>query len=107
MDNLSIEYSYETSDMKTVLVCKARDKSLKGINTAYLLTEVLEGALYSSTVGVCFDLSEIEFMNSSCLGVLLNLCDKADELGKKLTFRLSDTLAEMVKNVGMESRIVF
>lgn len=103
MEKINIEYSFITEGDDKIINVRVLDEMWKNIKISYLFGEIAESLLLGSIKNICFDMSSLTYINSSNLGVLMNIANLAIEKNKKLKFKVNKYVMEIIKLSGMDT----
>ncbi len=99
--SINVNFSFERIENIKYLRVFINEENIRGFEASFLIGEFTEGLLYTSS-RIVFDFSNTRFIDSSCLGALINLTSKANTLGKNITIKVSKTTMNTIKLAGMD-----
>ena len=103
MNAIQCEFAFEQDDKGRNLIIRIRQLG-RGFQTAYLLSEMGESLLHAPD-RLLFDLSALSFIDSSCLGAVSNIAEKARAMNKKIRFQLPRDFLENMGHSGFLERL--
>ncbi len=105
MDIITIEYFNKEENGHKYICMKTIDTNWSGAEGFYLFMETAESLLKSSYTHICYDLSNLKFISSSYLGVIMNLVTQSKELKKLIKFKFNKECIETIKAASIDKVI--
>jgi hypothetical protein len=76
------------------LVIQMNERIWSELNSLELFSDIGESLLFGSFRNICYDLSRIGTVSSRLFGICFNIINKAEEMKKKVAFRLNKEAME-------------
>ena len=101
MKAITMTFAFTDETDGKYLKVSSNEDFIKEFDIAYLMADVME-CMLSTSSKVMFDFSKVRLMSSSCMGVLVNVAEKAKQMEKPVKFRFNSEIAQTIKNCNMD-----